>query len=262
MILEISQQNPKDTMYLSVPDPLKVLREFDGLVRKLESLNIKVLVLESFGNMPLTSNMIFLRDVAFAFRDKIVLSKMKHSIRKDEPEKLAKLLISADPNYAKTFISLNENSYLEGADVFVVDENNICMYIKNRTNQPALEFVKKTFSNLDIGTVEANISNIPQHLLGGMHIIDRNILIRRINYCPAVIDGFTSIDLEETYEIEKNFALNILVISNKEILMPSNNPNTKKILESKGIICHEIDIHEIHKMGGGIACMVLPLVRV
>src|SRR5688572_20015403 len=102
---EIEQKDAKAAMYIDIPDPVKVLEEFDGIVEKLQSLGTEVVVLEQAEGLPKTSNMIFLRDVAFPFRDEIVLANMKHPLRYAEPEKFKKLLLAQYPDVANLFVN-------------------------------------------------------------------------------------------------------------------------------------------------------------
>ncbi len=259
-IAEIENHNPQKAMYISLPDAQKVLNEFDSIVRKLESLDIEVIVLEGNKNSVLTSNMIYLRDVATVFRDKVIISRMKHEIRQNEPEKLMNLLINNNSKFEETFICLS-NGTIEGADIFVINSNLIYVYIGNRTNCDAVQEIATLYPELEVKLIKAKINNIPQHILGGVHIVNKDLIIRRTQYCKDMIQDYKSVDFVEDIETASGFALNFLTISPNEILMPSNRPKTKKILEDYRIKCHEVDIDEIHKMGGGLACMVLPILR-
>lgn len=258
---EIEQEDAGAAMYTDIPNTLKVLKEFDGIVEKLQSLRVEVIVLEPSEEMPKTSNMIFLRDVAFPFSDKIVLANMKHSLRQDEPGKFKQLLLAQYPDIANAFVELDNSITMEGADIFAINENLLYAYTGSRTSSGISLALRHTFSNIDIETINANIHGVPQHILGGVHILSDNIASRRVEYCTDIIKGYDFIDFQENTEIKNGFALNIVTLSPKEILMPANNPHTKKRLEEHGIMCHEVEINEIHKMGGGLACMVLPLYR-
>jgi N-dimethylarginine dimethylaminohydrolase len=258
---EVEQIDVKNVMYTEIPDPKAVYEEFDGIVDKLRSLGVEVIVLEDKENYTHTSNMIFLRDVAMVFRNKIVLANMKYGIRKKEPEKFKYLLEKNNHRYSDSFINLDNNAIMEGADIFVLSLDLLYIYQNNRTNSNATSEIKARFSNVQIHTIKADIFDIPQHILGGVHIIDEKLAARRVEYCHNPIGDIDFIDFTETSEIREGFGLNIVTISPSEILMPSNRPDIKQRLESAGIVCHEIKIEEIYKMGGGLACMVLPLVR-
>lgn len=258
---EIEQHDAAAAMYLDIPDPHRVLAEFDGIVQALRGLGVEVVVLEPAPELPPTNNMIFLRDVAFAFGDKLVLANMKHPLRQAEPAKFRQLLMAADPGYAPHFVPLTEPATMEGADLLVLDGQSVCAYVGSRTNRQAVEQLQTAFPGLTAVRVEANISGVPQHILGAVHILDERVASRRVTYCQDRLPGFDMIDFAESSEIKQGFSLNILTLAPHQVLMPAGNPHTKSALEARGITCHELEISEIHKMGGGLACMTLPLAR-
>lgn len=258
---EIEQKDAKAAMYIDIPDPVKVLKEFDGIVEKFQSLGIEVVVLEQAEGLSKTSNMIFLRDVAFPFRDEIVLANMKHPLRYAEPEKLKKLLLAKYPDAANLFVDLDKSISMEGADIFAIDEDLLYVYTGNRTSEGIDLALQRIFPNASVKTIEANITGVPQHILGGVHILSDKLASRRIEYCMDGIEDYEFIDFKEDAETKDGFSLNILTLAPREILMPANNPATKRRLEVNGITCHEVEVNEIHKMGGGLACMALPLYR-
>ena len=68
---EIEQKNPVNAMYLSSTNPFKVINECKNVISKLKSLQVEVIELSQLSGQPKTNNMIYLRDVAFVFRNKI-----------------------------------------------------------------------------------------------------------------------------------------------------------------------------------------------
>ncbi len=261
-LAEITVKDIQSHMYELSPDPTKVLKEFSGIVSKLKSLGVEVVVLEDRGaETEKTSNMIFLRDTAFVFNQTIMLANMKHQIRKAEPQKLAKLLCNNDSSYAKHIRDdLRENT-MEGADLFVLSTSQLCLYSGLRTSKGTQTVLAESFPKTTIKAIKASITRIPQHLLGALHIVDEGLILRRYTYCKDSIGGFRVVDFDEGSEITNGFALNIITLGPREVLMPANRPNTQARLEAAGVKCHTVEIEEIHKMGGGLACMALPLER-
>ena len=259
--LEIDQTDAAAAMYIELPNIANVMREFDGIVQKLTELGVEVVVLDGKDATPATSNMIYLRDVATTIGDRIFLSNMKHELRSEEPGKFAKLLTAYNPEYAQHIQTLPEEALIEGADVLILSGKEACFYTGSRTNTAAREAISSAMPGLKTWEIAANIDGVPQHILGAYHIIDRDLVSRRKTYCQDSIGDMTYIDFDENEETKQGFSLNIVTIGPREILMPASRPKTKAKLESYGITCHEVEINEIHKMGGGLACMLLPLRR-
>lgn len=258
---EIYQGDPGDVMYSVKPDPIKVLAEFNNVVRAFQSLGVEVIVLEDqHAKYPQTPNMIFLKDVAAVIGDKIVLANMKFDTRKDEPAKFKNLLTEQILPNDFIFCELSNKATMEGADILVTSPSHILAYTGYRTSATAITQIAK-WLNVTPTIIPANIQKIPQHLLGAVHIIGPDLIARRPKYSNTRIDNYKCIDFDETREITDRFALNIVTISAREILMPSGCLKTKDIFEKNGVKCHVVDISEIHKMGGGLACMTLPLER-
>lgn len=258
---EIYQGPPSRAMYLDRPDPNKVLREFDGIVERFLKLNIEVVVLIPDQNSAVTTNMIYLRDVAFVGGNEVYLANMKHTLREYEPPKFKQLLSVYNPSYKKHLRTVPRQYSLEGADLMHYEQKSLIAYTGSRTNHKAANFIKNKLNTKDYHDVKANISGVPQHLLGGLHIVDRQTATRRTQYCPYSVDHLKFIDFVENEEVSKGFSLNIVTVGPNEVLMPKNRPKTKYTLEQNNVLCHEVEIDEIHKMGGGLACMTLPLTR-
>lgn len=258
---EIYQGNPADVMYSNKPDPKKVLAEFNNVAQVFQSLGVEVIELENQDQKhPQTPNMIFLRDTAAVIGDKIIPANMKYDVRKDEPSKFKELLINKKAVDESSFMELSSSTCMEGADIMVASPAQVLAYTGYRTSLSAVTEIAR-YLNAIPTIIPANIQKIPQHLLGAMHIIGPGKIARRPKYCNTKIDGYEYIDFDETDEIKGDFAMNIVTISPMEILMPSGCKKTKDIFEKNGIKCNVVDISEIHKMGGGLACMTLPLER-
>jgi len=260
-LAEIAQGDPNDVMYIGTPDQATVYEEFDGIVDKMQSLGIEVIVLEPKLGMTPTNNMIYLRDVAFVFRDRILIANMKHSLRQAEPQKFKALLAAYDKNYEQAYLDLDSSATMEGADIFALNNDSLVAYTGSRTSKNISSLLADYFPGVGVASIDAAINGVPQHILGGVHIIDEKTATRRIRYCQDTIEDYSYIDFEEDEET-RTFSLNIVTVAPREILMPANNPKTKQKLEVHGILCHEVTVDEIHKMGGGLACMTLPLQRV
>lgn len=258
---EIFQGAPNDAMYSSTPEAKKVISEFNNVADAFANLNVEVILLEDPQQLhPQTTNMIFLRDVAAIIDDKIILANMKYDLRKAEPRKFKDLLMDKCKLSENVFRELPGSMTMEGADIMRSGESQIFAYTGFRTSSQAIGEIASQFQ-LAVKPLPANIQKVPQHLLGAIHIIGPDTIARRPRYCSTKIDGFNYIDFDETDEIKNNFAMNIVTIAPNEILMPSTCPETKKSFEEYGVKCHVVDIDEIHKMGGGLACMTLPFER-
>jgi N-dimethylarginine dimethylaminohydrolase len=150
---------------------------------------------------------------------------------------------------------------MEGADFFWVNEKEVIISVGNRTSLEFAETFKSLYPDVNVRTVEAAAEGIPQHILGGAHIISEDTIIQRKSIVKHGLGFKNVIELEETEEVVNGYAMNIVTVAPMEIIMPSGNPETKAIYESHGIKVHESPAFELGKMGGCFACATLPLKR-
>jgi N-dimethylarginine dimethylaminohydrolase len=258
---EIEYFDPKKVMYKSIPNYEKLLEEVDAYRTKLISLGIQVyddLYFHETEYKPFP-NQIFMRDLAVIMPDSIILANPKYDIRKGEEKNLLSTL--RHWGYSGRVIQLASSATMEGADFFWVSENEVIISVGNRTNDDFITSFKFFYPNIKVTTVAAAAEGIPQHILGGAHIVDKDTIIQRRSIVKHDLGFKNIVSLEETDEVVNGYAMNILTLGPKEIIMPSGNPETKAIYENHGIKVHESPAIELGKMAGAFACMTLPIKR-
>lgn len=258
---EVVVKDPKTVMFKSVPNYDRLLEEVDQYRTLLKSLNIKVYDDISFSDTDINPfpNQIYARDLAVITPTHFILANPKYDVRKGEQHNL--LTTMRKHGYVGQVVDISGDVTMEGADFFWINENEVLISIGNRTSQSFADAFQALYPHIKVRTVAAAAEGIPQHILGGAHIVDKDTIIQR----KAIIKhdlGFKNIiELEETDEVVNGYAMNIVTIGPMEIIMPAGNPNTKAIYESHGIKVHESPAVEYGKMGGCFACATLPIKR-
>lgn len=259
---EVVVPYPKLVMFVEVPNYDKLLLEIDAYRKLLVSLGIKVvddahfIDADKYGPYP---NLIYMRDLGVVTHDRLILANPKYNIRKGEEEIM--LATVRRNGYLGPTLSLPENVTMEGADFFWINEKHVLISVGNRTSPEFVEIFNKLYPDIKVQAVKAAEEGIPQHILGGAHIIDKDTIIQRKSIITHDLGFKNVIELEENEEVVNGFALNIVTIGPREIIMPEGNPKTKALYESHGIKVHTTPCYEIRKMGGALACMSLPLKR-
>jgi len=258
---EIEYFDPKKAMYKSIPNYEKLLEEVDQYRTLLQNLGVQVYDDVYFHDTEYNPfpNQIFMRDLAVIMPNAIILANPKYDIRKGEERNL--LATMRKWGYFGRVIELSRNATMEGADFFWISESEVLISVGNRTSEDFVTTFKFFYPNLKVTVVEAAAEGIPQHILGGAHIVDKDTIIQRKSIVKHDLGFKNTILLEETDEVVNGYAMNILTVGPMEIIMPSGNPETKAIYESYGIKVHESPAKEIGKMGGAFACMTLPMKR-
>jgi N-dimethylarginine dimethylaminohydrolase len=259
---EVVVTDPESVMFKSVPNYEKLLHEVDEYRKLLKSLDIIVYDDASFKDSDLYGpfhNLIYMRDLGVIAPGRLILANPKYDVRKGEQEIM--LATMRRNGYIDGYVDLPKDVTMEGADFFWVNENEVIISVGNRTSPEFAELFGKLYPNINVRTVEAAPEGIPQHILGGAHIIDRDTVIQRKAIVKHDLGFKNVIELEETDEVINGFAMNIVTVGHMEIIMPAGNPETKAIYESHGIKVHETPCYELGKMGGAIACCTLPIRR-
>jgi N-dimethylarginine dimethylaminohydrolase len=259
---EILVSDPKAVMFKEVPNYEKLIYEVDAYRKLLKGLDITVYDdamfkdADMYGPFP---NLVYMRDLAVIAPDRLILANPKYKIRKGEQEIM--LATMRRNGFIGGYLDLPSDVTMEGADFFWINEKEVIISVGNRTSPEFAEIFGKLYPEINVRTVEAAAEGIPQHILGGAHIISEDTIIQRKSIVTHDLGFKNVIELEETEEVVNGYAMNIVTVSPMEIIMPSGNPDTKAIYESHGIKVHESPAFELGKMGGCFACATLPLKR-
>jgi N-dimethylarginine dimethylaminohydrolase len=258
---ELEYHDAKKAMYKSIPNYEKLLEEVDAYRSKLIELGIHVcddLYFHETEYNPFP-NQLYMRDLAVITPDSVMLANPKYDIRKGEEQNLLATL--RHWGFEGRVIELSKNATMEGADFFWISKNEVLISVGNRTNEEFVTSFKFFYPNIKVTTVAAAAEGIPQHILGGAHIVDKDTIIQRRSIVKHDLGFKNVISLEETDEVVNGYAMNIVTIGPMEIIMPEGNPETQKIYESHGIKVHTSPAYEMGKMGGCFACATLPIKR-
>ena len=264
---ELNSVSAEAAMYATVktPDYYKVLQEFNEYVLLLESLGVKVWV-DDIDHDNVCPNNIFMRDIAAVVGNTLIIGTPAYDIRKPEVENFKNFLATSGlQTRFKEIIHLNGTATFEGADLFVHDDKTIIVAVGNRTNIQAYDRLKLHFSRQgwSVHLVTALPEGIPQHILGGKHIVNKDTIISRTSLNSHIVhSSFTNvITLEEDSEVVNGYSCNVVTLGPNEIIMPAGNPATKRLYEKHGLTVHETPTQEISMMAGSLACMTLPIKR-
>ncbi len=258
---EVVVKDAKEVMFKQVPNYDALLEEVDQYRTLLMELGIKVYDDIDFRDTDLNPfpNQIFARDLAIVTPNYYIMANPKYKIRKGE--QFNALTTLRRHGYIGQVLELPDNITMEGADFFWINDNEVLISVGNRTSDLFAETFQCLYPSIKVRKVAAAAEGIPQHILGGAHIVDKDTIIQR----KAIIKhdlGFKNvIELEETDEVVNGYAMNIVTVGPMEIIMPSGNPKTKAIYEANGIKVHESPGVEYGKMGGCFACATLPIKR-
>ncbi len=249
-------------LYEEMPDPEGVRAEIGLVDSLLCSLGVDVEML----SFPAPPNMIFLRDLALVGLPKYshhttshplaMLSRMFHKERESEPYLLGAAL-DALGIWVDTW-PLGGGSF-EASDLLVTDK---AYYACGNRSKPQMLTHLKRRLNMEVEMLDNHELRVPQHLLGCKVPFAENRVLSRDEVLRHNLGCFAWLPVEESEETTAGYGMNILVLGPNEIIMPSGCPELKAQYEASGIkVRGEVVMPNILKMGGGLACICLPLRR-
>ncbi len=150
----------------------------------------------------------------------------------------------------------------EGADILWASCEDLVVGVGKRTSlQSALalkEFLAPHLINVHMVAIEFQVC---QHLLGVVQFISKGRALVRSKFAPkqllALLDELKIevIDIPEISEVSRSQAMNVVLIDEQRLVMPTNCPQMRTLYQSLGFECFEVDISESIKAAGGIACL-------
>jgi arginine deiminase len=137
-----------------------------------------------------------------------------------------------------------------------------------RTNMAGAQQVAHELKSMGF---DPHIVNMPWgcgHIDGGVNIVGPRTAVMVPNNVPhAAYEllrsmGFTIINAMDAPGVTHYpRSINMVPVAPNVVIMPSGNPALRKLFEAHDIECHEVDISQLFKGGGGIHCMTGVILR-
>lgn len=149
-----------------------------------------------------------------------------------------------------------------------VDKNTVILGTGSRSNESGVKQVENELLNMGVSTIiHTQIPYGSIHLDGYMNMVDQNKMLVfpwHITYdCAKQLQdhGVELIEATNIEEIKQGMAMNGIALAPGKIVMPTGNPETVSLLQSKGMEVIEVEMDEIINGWGAIHCMTAFLKR-
>ena len=266
MSQEYIQSQWKELNYLASPDYDKVLKEYDNFVEYLKKSTSEIYYLPQNDKTGLDS--IYVHDPVIITNKGAILCNMGKEKRRAEPQAAGEFLIKLG---IPILGSISGEGTLESGDVVWIDERTLAVGLGYRTNEEGIRQLKELISDI---VDEFIVVPLPHwkgpgdvlHLMSLISPVDHDLAVVYSRLLPVPFREWLlrrGIQLLEVPDSEfETMACNILAVSPRKCVMISGNPQTKQMLEDKGIEIWEYGGEEISKKGaGGPTCLTRPLLR-
>ena len=238
-----------------VPDLAR--QQHDAMADAYESHGVTVHYVEN--TRPDKPNAMFMRDLMLMTPEGAIISRPASTVRAGEERFVAEALARLG---VPILMSVHGAGTFEGADVAWVSDD-LCFLAEGlRTNTEGADQVERMLREIGVGDViRVQLPWGAMHLDGLLSIIDNDLAVvwpRRTPFpvVSALLDrGFRLIEVEDESEAHHKLPMNLVTLQPGKVLMPVGAPNMRAKYERAGIECHEVDISELIKAGGGLHCM-------
>lgn len=266
MSQEYIQSQWKELNYLASPDYDKVLKEYENFVEYLKKSISEIYYLPQNDKTGLDS--VYVHDPVIITNKGAILCNMGKEKRRAEPQAAGEFLLELG---IPVLGSITGEGTLEGGDVVWIDECTLAVGLGYRTNEEGIRQLKELTRDF---VDELVVVPLPHwkgpddvlHLMSLLSPVDHDLAVVYSRLLPVPFREWLlrrDIQLLDIPDSEfETMACNILAVSPRKCIMISGNPQTKQMLEDKGIEIWEYGGEEISMKGaGGPTCLTRPLLR-
>ncbi len=260
--LAAAAADPDALQMLAPPDPARAAAQHDGLAAAYRAAGVVVHLMTPPAPPP--PNLMFMADLLFMTPEGAILGRPASTVRAGE-ERLAAARL-ADLG-VPILGSVHGSGHFEGADALWLDPGTVLLARGRRTNAEGARQVAGLLAELDAATVVVDLPPASMHLMGVLRLLDHDLALAWPGRAPepavaALAErGFTVLQGPNLGEAVRGFALNLVPLGPRRVLMPAGNPHTRAVLESAGVACREVAVDELAKAAGAVACLTGVLER-
>ncbi|MFW9845837.1 MAG: dimethylarginine dimethylaminohydrolase family protein [Candidatus Thorarchaeota archaeon] len=248
--------NPDEVQMIEIPYIEVITKQHDEIAESLRGAGVSVAYVNPSRKPP--PNMMFVADLLFMTPEGAIIARPASTVRAGEERFVAERLASLGIPVLR---SISGRGTFEGADAAWLNPDTVLLGVGNRTNDEGAAQISSVLQEMNVETVLTKLPHGSMHLMGNLRFADKDLAICRPNRVDdvtlKVLDdhGFSSVFAPDESEIAHGLSLNFVTLGPMRILMASNNPRTQSFYEELGFTCLQVDISEVTKAAGGIACL-------
>jgi len=251
-----AQDDPESAQLLEIPSWELARQQHDAIAQAYREVDVTVHYVEPEG-VP-SPNQIFCADLFFMTPEGAILARPASIVRAGEERWIARRLADLGIPILRT---LRGNAIFEGADAHWLDEHTVLIGRGLRTNGEAIAQITNVLSEMNVEVIAVDLPIGTMHLMGILRFLAQDLALAwpyRLAWRAVEAlrkRGYQIIYIPDEAESTHGGALNFVTLGPREILLAAGNPITQDFLESQGVICHTVEVAELHKAAGGIGCL-------
>ncbi|KHD85865.1 hypothetical protein NG54_06915 [Heyndrickxia ginsengihumi] len=210
---------------------------------------------------PLHTKMVYTRDIGLVVPSGVILTRFALAMRQGEEK-------TAYQTFAKLGIpilaSIQGDGFIEGGSFAMLDSKTAIIGRSVRVNQAGIDQLRQILAWQNIDLIVVDVPNDRIHLDEMFVMVDyKTALIEpgRLPYWFLTELRSRGLKLIYTDPSDPERVANCLAVSPGKVLIAVDAHRTMESLVDHGIEVIPIEVTEIRKLGGGIHCSTLPLMR-
>ena len=241
---------------LTLPDAAAARRQHQALADAYAAAGVAVSQIA-----PATTpspNLLFAADLFFMTPEGAIVGRPASTVRAGEERWVARRLADLGVPILRT---VRGAGVFEGADAMWLDTRTVLLGRGLRTNAAGAAQVAAMLRELGVAVVETELPVGAMHLMGQLRLVDGDLALAwpyRLGHGALVAlrqRGYEVLFVPDEVEAARRGALNVVTLGPREVMMPAFCPRTQRFYEEHGITCHTVEVGELLKAAGGIACM-------
>lgn len=243
----------------NLPDIGKMQYQHDCMTQHLKENGVEVLELEDPSGY--WTNLTFARDVAMIVNKGAILTRFAMYFHQGDTVLTQKFL--ADQGIP-LLGAIQGNGTIEGGSFSMLDPKTAIIGRSVRINNEGIEQLRTILSYQGIELIVVDMPASYIHLDEAFLPVDKNKILVSTFILPHWFLKFLQekgYQLIETDRDDPMLTNNCLAIEPGKVLFQETGIKTRINMEKAGIEILPVDLSEINKIGGGIHCATLPLLR-
>ncbi len=247
--------DPDAVQMLARPDQEAARENHRALGETYRRAGVTVHALEPHGAVP--PNAMFQADLFFMTPEGAILARPASTVRAGEERAVALRLAELG---VPILHSVHGDATFEGADALWLDGNTALVATGLRTNAGGARQVTTALREQGVEVIAAKLPPGTMHLMGSLRLLGpRKALVWREKLPRSIVRrlehrGFDVLYLPDGDE-GRRMAMNGVMLGAGRFLMPAGCPRTQALLEAQGLECVTVEIGELAKAAGGVACL-------
>lgn len=256
---KVNGATPQDGSSKIEPDYQLLQQQYEAFRNILSDEGIEIIELE--GESEGWPERTFTRDHGFVIPGGVILTRLALDLRYGETRMAQQTYASHGMPILGT---VQGDGFAEGGSFMMLDAATAVIGRSERVNNDGIEQTRHILSIYGIDLITVDLPSTIIHLDEAFLAVDRK---KAIVNCELLPYWFLDHLLQDGYELihvdpkDPPLTINVLPIAPGRVIIASSGVRTIELLEKHGVKTIPVEVSEIYKLGGGIHCLALPLVR-